>query len=310
MKTRSIAVVAMILAAIAFTSCKQVKQMGEGGFVGERSLAKRAMPVAAAPMAMEMAAVPEGAGEASPPPPAQANVLSERKLMKSAALEIEVKDLENAREKTKVIVDRAGGFIANSSSYEDNAGQKALNISLRVPAQKLDETISDIKAIGRVKEERVGAEDVTEQYIDLEARLANAKKLEQRLLALLESKASRLKDLLDTERELARVRTDIDTMEGRKRFMDNRINLSTINLTFTEPRGFGRGIFAPLAGSFQRALSAFTGSLATLIIVVSALTPWIVLVIIVLWIIIKIRRARRQKKKEINLASDNEKTDR
>jgi Domain of unknown function (DUF4349) len=218
--------------------------------------------------------------------------------MRTATLEIEVRDLDGARARTEAIVAGAGGFVADANAYEDDAGKKALSLSLRVPAEKLDVALSEIKAIGRVRQERVGAEDVTEQYIDLESRLANAKRLEERLLALLENKASRLKDLLDTERELARVRTDIETMQGRKRFLDNRINLSTISVTFSEPRGYGRGIFAPLAGSLQRALGAFVGSLAALIVVISGLLPWVVVAILVLWIIVKVLRRRRRKRAE------------
>lgn len=290
--------VSVILIILAFASCKQWSSTSQRGPAQDMALARLSAPPPPAPMALEAGAAPEGEGGS----PQASSIPSERKLMRSASLEIEVGDLEKARRETQAIVEKAQGFIANTSSYEDNAGQKALAISIRVPAQKLDDSITAIKAIGRVKEERVGAEDVTEQYIDLEARLANSKRLEQRLLALLESKASRLKDLLDTERELARVRTDIETMEGRKRFLDNRISLSTINVTFTEPRGFGRGIFAPLAGSFQRALAAFTGSLATLIVVVSALVPWIILVIFAIWILARFVRIRRRKKEMKNQA--------
>jgi len=294
MKLRSILILTVVLAACAFASCERLTKNDMRADVNEGMFAARAMPSPASPPPMAGMAAEASSDEA--PPPSASAALTERKLMRSASLAIEVRDLEKARATTTEVVTRVGGFIADANAYEDNAGLKSLTVSLRVPALRLDEALAAIKKIGRVTQERVGAEDVTEQYIDLEARLDNAKKLEQRLLVLLESKASRLKDLLDTERELARVRTDIETMEGRKRFMDNRINLSTIELTFSEPRGFGRGIFAPLAGTFQHALTTFTASLASLIVVVSALIPWAVVVFFCVWIVIRIVRARRRKK--------------
>ncbi|MFH1829453.1 MAG: DUF4349 domain-containing protein [Pseudomonadota bacterium] len=265
------------------------------GYEGE---ALMALPPSPEPTAMR-------AGETFEQPQDMPTGISEQKIIRSASLTIEVRDIEKAQEEARLLVEGMGGMISHSSSFEDDAGIKSLRLMLRVPQDKLDSAIAKIKAIGHVRAEDIQGIDVTEEYVDMQIRLANAMKLENRLLTLLETKTSKLKDVLDTEKELARVREKIESMEGRKRLYDNRINMSTIQVTFTEPRGFGRGIFEPLAGCFQRALSALTSSIALLIVFVSAAIPWAALLILLSWLFlrflrfwIKHKRAMKAKKEK------------
>ncbi len=295
--------IALSISVLLLTACNAPRQLDEGVAAGKgrsgEAMFARAMPaMAPAPAGAEM--------EAAPPPPeapAQSPDISSRKIMRSANLTIEVRNVDDAAERAKSITVKIGGFVASTDSYEDDAGQKAMQLTLRVPSDRLDASIDAMKSLGRVREDALKGEDITEQYFDLEIRLANARKLETRLLALLETKTNKLKDLLDTERELARVRESIESMEGRKRFWDNRVALSTLQVTFVQPRGFGRGIFAPLSGSIQRALSAFTASVAWLIVIVSAALPWLVLFFFASWgglklLRIWVRHRREAKKKK------------
>lgn len=230
----------------------------------------------------------------------------EQKLIRSAEIKIKVRCIVTASEEARQIVEGMGGIVTNTSAYEDDAGNKAMRVTLKVPSKKLDEALEKLAGLGEVKAEDVRTKDVTEQYVDLEARLSNAKRLERRLQTLLEDKKAKLEDVIKIEKELGRVREKIESMEARKRYFDSRVSMSTIEIVFYEPRGFGRGIFEPISGLFQRSLAAFTASIAVLIIVVSAAIPWAILFVIAGWLSLRLLRtwlrhkramkAKREKK--------------
>ncbi len=237
----------------------------------------------------------------SPAPEARSGIMPEQarggaahvydqKIIRSASLTVEVRDIEEAYEEAQSLVKDMRGHISDSSSYEDDMGTKSLRLTIRVPSDKLDKALKELKGIGHVRAEDIHGYDITEEYVDMEARLSNAKRLETRLLDLLQKRTTKLKDMLEVEKELARVRETIESMEGRKRFYDSRISMSTIQLTLTQPRGFGRGIFEPLSGCLQRALTAFTSSIVLLVIFISAVLPWIALFLLLAWLTLRFLR--------------------
>jgi hypothetical protein len=284
----SITLTLIIIATSALAGCDRIVPQEEASDIAFAERGRMAMKATGtAPDAMP---APRMAAPASP------NM--KQRLMRTASIRVEVRDVDRAGERARELVEGMGGHVARSSAYEDNAGIRELRLTLKVPADKLDEALDGLKDLGRVRAEDISARDVTEEYFDLETRLANAKKLEKRLIQLLETKTKELKDLLDTEKELARVRENIERMEGRKRYMDSRISLATIEATFTQPRGFGRGIFEPLSGIFQRSLGALTASIAALIVVVSAALPWLIVLVLVGWVMIRLLKAYLKHKRE------------
>lgn len=272
-----IRIFALVITFFALIGCKTDLQPSQNfGFAP--------LPAAApAEYAMEMDSTPAGAGE---------------KIMRTARLTIEVKNAKDASERVKGIVVKSGGFVADSKAFEDDAGNKTVNLTLRIPAARIDETMSALKSLGHVREEELAGEDITEQYIDMNARLANSKKLEARLVDLLGKQSKNLKDVLEIERELARVRETIESLDAKKRFYDTRTSLATVEISLAEPPGFGRGIFDPLAGSIQRVLHSFTSSVALLIVVLAAATPWIALLILLAWLTLRLLRFWVRKKRE------------
>lgn len=246
---------------------------------------------AAADTAVESEAAPQGA--------------IEQKIIRSAEIRIKVGCVKTASEDARTIVEKMGGMVTNTSAYEDDAGNKAMRVTLKVPSDKLDAALEKLAELGEIREEDIRAQDVTEQYVDLEARLANARRLEARLIQLLNERNAKLEDIIKIEKELGRVRENIESMTARKRYFDSRVSMSTIEAVFYEPRGFGRGIFEPISGLFQRSLSAFTTSIAFLIVFVSAAVPWATLLFFMGWLSlrglrlwIRHRRALKAKKEK------------
>ena len=161
-------------------------------------------------------------------------VPTERKIIRNGNLNLEVDSVEEVLARIKTSVKTMGGYVSNESISEDSYSRKSGSVSCRIPSDQLDRAIELFQGWGKVENVSVSANDITEQYYDLEVRMANQKALEKRLLELLERQTSKLADLLQIERELARVRTEIDSMEGRKRLWDNQIAYSTFVVYFHE----------------------------------------------------------------------------
>lgn len=158
-----------------------------------------------------------------------------RKVVRSAELSIEVSSPAAAETQVSALVERLGGYVASSERHvsADEGAQAAsrVQLSLRVPAQHLEQALRDIKRLGGgAQTEKIGSEDVTDEYIDVDARITNQKRLETQLASLL-TQASKVDDALKVHQELTTVRTEIDRLEGRRRFLETETSLAKISLT-------------------------------------------------------------------------------
>lgn len=169
---------------------------------------------------------------------------TDRQIIRTADLRVEVDDLEQAGERAAAAVASRDGFL--ESSYE--AGEESLRLQFRVPAAALDGLLADLETLGRVKHASVSSYDVTEQHADLKVRLANDVKLRDRLRQLLE-RASTVEEILAVEKELARVQTEVEALQGQLERLESQVSLSSVTLTLERkhilgPLGYlGYGIY-------------------------------------------------------------------
>jgi hypothetical protein len=193
---------------------------------------------------------------------------------------IEVRDIREAVIQLRELAQRVGGHVANSSYHGGRAEIRSATLELKVPATRYDEAVAALDRVGRVEYVNSRAEDAGEEYADASARLANARRLEERLLALLTSRTGKLEEVLAVERELARVRGEIEQIEGRLRYLRTRAALSTLTVTVHEPEPFlgGRPGDNPFIYALQRAWRNFVGLLAGLIAALGFILPLAVLV--------------------------------
>jgi hypothetical protein len=148
---------------------------------------------------------------------------------------IEVDSLEPAMDALRRLAQRVGGFVGNSTIQSGREQLRQATMEIKVPAARFDELTNGLPPLGRVEFVSVSAEDVGEELVDLTARVANSRRLEERLIDLLGSRTGRLQDVLAVERELARVREEIERQEGRQRYLKSRVSLSTLSITVHEP---------------------------------------------------------------------------
>jgi hypothetical protein len=180
---------------------------------------------------------------------------------------IELDKVDPAILKIRQLAAQVGGYIANSSISGGRDQIRQATLELKIPAPRYDQAVGSLSAIGKVETVNSTAEDVGEEFVDVTARVSNARRLEERLITLLSTRTGKLDEVLRVERELARVREEIERYEGRLRFLSTRVATSTLTITVHEPAPIlGNTPGAnPIAAAFRRAWRNFVALVASLI---------------------------------------------
>ena len=186
----------------------------------------------------------------------------EQKLIKEAYLHFETDDLEKTYTSINKIVSKYQGYIQNDRSNK-GYNQISRQVNIRIPSKSFQAAIHDISSIVKhFDTKQVSSRDVSEEFVDLNARLKAKKTLEERYLELLK-KANNVKEILEIERELSSIREEIEAKEGRLKYLQNQVSLSSINLEFytltTETKvakSYGSKMWNAIVSGFD-GLSAF-----------------------------------------------------
>ncbi|MFQ6011399.1 MAG: DUF4349 domain-containing protein [Nitrososphaerales archaeon] len=157
----------------------------------------------------------------------------ERMAIFTGRIAIERDDVKAGVDQVIIIAQQANGFVSGTSSSSVGDRERA-SVTIRVPQETFFATITAIESLGKVRDKVTSSDDVTEQFVDLNIRRDNLQKQETRFLEILEE-ADEVSDILEIERELGRVRGQIERLTGRINFLQNQVSLSTITTTFTQP---------------------------------------------------------------------------
>jgi hypothetical protein len=202
-------------------------------------------------------------------------------LIRTATAAVEVSRLDPAVAAARQAAARFGGVVANAQIETGrNEVHRAL-LQIKVPAARFDSLLAGLNPLGRVESVAVTAEDVGQEYVDIEARLTNLRRLETRLIELLANRTGKLSDVLSVERELARVRGEIEQIEGRRRYLQRSVALSTLQLTLHEPEPLiaGNPGSNPIAAAFREAWRYFVATVAWCITALGVLIPGAIVVL-------------------------------
>ncbi|HUF27255.1 MAG TPA: DUF4349 domain-containing protein [Gemmatimonadaceae bacterium] len=224
--------------------------------------------------AIEMAeAVGQTAGATAPLPVSMASVQQARAdsapsmIIRTGRASVEVDSLEAAVANVQALALRVGGYVANVTLQTGRTQLRQGTLEMKVPASRFDEAIEGLRPLGKLQGLDVTAQDVGEEYVDVTARMTSARRLEERLIALLANRTGKLEEVLSVERELARVRQEIERYEGRLRYLRTRASMSTLFVSVYEPppilaASVGRN---PIVIAFRNAWRNFVGFVAVLI---------------------------------------------
>lgn len=213
----------------------------------------------------------------------------ERKLIKNGNIAFETENLEETKANILGLVKKYDGYVA-SDSQNNYGNRKSININVRIPAQHFDSILSGIsKNVSKFDTKNIRISDVTEEFLDIESRLKNKKELENKYLDILK-KANTVQDILNVERELGKLREDIEATEGRLKYLQNQVAFSTLTINFYKvsehSSTFGNRISDGFANGFENLKGFFIGLINV--------WPFILILSIIIFLI----RKRFKKKKK------------
>ena len=210
----------------------------------------------------------------------------DRKLIKNADISLEVDNYKTAAEALKNQVLSYGGYITNE--FVQTSGPEGIlngHLQVRVPQDKFEGFLSGLEGLGKVTGRNIYTQDVTEEYVDVQSRLKAYKTKEERLLDILR-KSGQLSDILAVENELANTRAQIESLEGRLRYLDNRTDFSTIGINIKQTvaptqkvsTGGLQGVFGKAKEALIKTINNILLSIGKLIVYFSAALPYLVLI--------------------------------
>src|ERR1700678_2343646 len=245
----------------------------------------------------------------TPPPPTAGGELAAPEsvgpmIVQTASLSIVAKNYDEANAAVQKLVAARGGYIEKLDAQAQSGDSRSLSVALRVPAKELEGLLVDLRKLGHVEEESKSNEEVSAEYVDLQARLKVAQATERRLVELLGARTGRLEDVLDVERELARVRAEVESMQGQSALMLHRVSYATVQVELSEEYHQKLQSQSSVGSKLRNALLAgvqnvLDGIVALLIFVLNyglSILFWLALFITPVWLIWRRLRARQLAK--------------
>jgi hypothetical protein len=174
----------------------------------------------------------EEAGKTSVQTPAPE--LANRKLIRNATVELEIISFDSAVQKITAFANEEHGYVATTDAEKQANGKLRGQVVVKVLPENLDGFLQKIRGLGELKNQTLGTEDVTKAYLDTDARLKNAHVMEQRLIDMLKTKTGKVSDLLQVEKELGRVREEIERMQGELKYWDSQVQFATVTISLAE----------------------------------------------------------------------------
>lgn len=238
----------------------------------------------------------------------------ERKIIYNVYMELIVQDTQTTLNQIRQLSEEMGGFVANANTWKDNEQLRG-TLTVRIPADRLEEALSKFKALALdIEKEQMDSQDVTEEYVDLEARLTNLQRTEKELLELLETRSATGKtaDILEVHREITAVRAQIEQIQGRMKYLNNLSALATVQITLTpdkllqpvvvggwRPQGTAREAIRALIRTLQffaDVVIVFVLYILPVLIILSIPVVGLILIVRAAW---KRAKQRRQAQKAI-----------
>ena len=180
------------------------------------------------------ASVTEAEQAAQSPAETPAPEMANPKLIRNAIVQLEIVSFDDAVQKITAFAKEEHGYVATTNSEKQANGKLRGQVVVKVLPANLDSFLQKIRGLGELKNQTLGTEDVTKAYFDTDARLKNARVMEQRLIDMLKTKTGKVSDLLQVEKELGRVREEIEKMQGELKYWDSQVQFATVTISLAE----------------------------------------------------------------------------
>jgi hypothetical protein len=227
----------------------------------------------------------------------------DRKVIQSASFSMVVNKTREAVEQIKSVAKKWNGFVEYANIYETGDNRTAGSITIRVPSKNLDDALREVRATAiKITHENVNTQDVTKQFVDLEARLHNFKAQEEQYLLILK-RAEKISDILSVTQSLSSVRENIERLQAEMNYLSAQIDMASISVELTaeaDVKIFGV-VWNPMQeiklalNNLIESLVQFINGLISFIFFIPALVLWLLLVWLGGWAIWKVARKLKNR---------------
>jgi len=215
----------------------------------------------------------------------------DKKLIKNGDVEFESENLTETRENILKAIEKSKGYSSSDNEYK-NSYEISNTINIRVPSENFDKLLTEITfGVDRFDRKEINVKDVTAEFLDIEARLKTKKELENRYLEILK-KANKVSEILEVEKQIGELRSEIESIEGRLKYLNNQVSFSTLNVriyqTISKQTEFGK--------KFKNGFKNGWDNLILFFVFLVNIWPFILIIFGVL-ILIRVWRKRKRKQK-------------
>jgi Domain of unknown function (DUF4349) len=279
MNYRTIALLIVCIAVVAAAGCTGIS----GGGTAKSIAPQEVVSVAHGDMRYASDANTGSAGGPGVPPQTAVPTIgvpggsgTDTKIIKTAYLTLEVGDVTASVETLKNLAAQRGGYISSTNVQKNYNDQLTGTVIIRVPAAEFDNALTGAKALGTVKSLSTQGEDVTEEYVDVKAQIISYQNQLAQYNEIMK-KAVKVQDILDIQQQIDSVQTQLDRLNGRMKYLDNRIDLSTITVSLQEPEPVGGPGGHDFVVAINEGIAGFFGVVDAIIVLVLSVLPLIVL---------------------------------
>jgi hypothetical protein len=213
-------------------------------------------------------------------------VAPERKIIYTATLSLVVEDFPTTERRLLSLVSSTDGYVATYRENRRAGGALGGDWVVRVPVVHFDRFLKDVAELGLPTSRQIDAQDVTEQYIDLMARLSTKKQLERRVLSLLEERTGAIQDVIEVEKQLGRIREEVEAIEGKIRYLSDQTSLTTVTISAREDKSYrppqAPTFAAQVRQTFSQSFARLIEAGEVLVLAFVALLPWLLVAGLVL----------------------------
>ena len=201
---------------------------------------------------------------------------TDTKIIKTASVSLEVKDITATLDTLKTLAASQGGYLSSTNLQRNYNNQLSGTTTLRIPQANFESVIEGVKALGTVKSISTSGQDVTEEYIDLEAQKTSYTNQLAQYNAIMKQ-STNVEDIIKVQEQIDRVQTELDRLNGRLTYLNNRIDISTITVYLQEPEPVGGQAGHDFVSTINEGIAGFIGMIDALIIILFTLLPLLIL---------------------------------
>ena len=279
MNHKVLALLALVIIAIAATGCMGLASTSQGASVKEVAITSHnsASPASDARVGWAASsAVPIAVPSSAPVQAGAGSGEIDTKIIKTAYLTIEVKDVPGAVESLKGLAAVKGGYITSTNVQKNYNDLLTGTVVLRIPGSEFDNTLTGVKALGTVKSASTQGEDVTEEYVDLQAQKTSYQNQLAQYNAIMKQ-STKVEDIIKVQEQIDRVQTELDRLEGRLKYLNSRVDYSTITVNLQEPEPVGGDSGHSFITTINEGITGFFGMIDAIVVILFTILPLIII---------------------------------